>query len=344
LIWLNPLAALASLPDTVIFDIDGVLIDVKKSFRRSIVKTVQFVFTRFFNLDDTGLLVTQEDIAHFKRAGGFNNDWELTFSLVAILSAHLNSSVKTTADLRALVSLSTFSGTGGLAGVLARFSGKLPVDYETVKRIFQEVYWGQEELVRRLKIRPQYVFSSGLVKQERVLAPPDLLDALEEVGISKFGLITGRIRAEVEAALEKLPFRSKFAPESVITGEEIAKPNPASLERLARSLGTSSGLYIGDTADDCILVKNFNRHLGDGVFLDIIVARRSDWSYYRSLGAGGLLSKITLLPELVSKTRALSSEEGKAVYERGEIEVCQTTRPAQVGEASRSARAARRRL
>lgn len=54
---------------TVVFDMDGVLIDASKSYRVAIQKT----FNEF-----TGKEVTTDEISQTKKLGGLNNDWDLT--------------------------------------------------------------------------------------------------------------------------------------------------------------------------------------------------------------------------------------------------------------------------
>jgi HAD superfamily hydrolase (TIGR01548 family) len=53
----------------LIFDVDGVLVDVRGSFHRSTLETV-----RFF----TGKRVRAAEIQRWKLKGGFNDDWKLT--------------------------------------------------------------------------------------------------------------------------------------------------------------------------------------------------------------------------------------------------------------------------
>ncbi len=60
--------------DTVLFDMDGVLVDVSGSYRRAIQETV-----RAF----TGMEVSGERIQEYKNRGGFNDDWRLTAALIA---------------------------------------------------------------------------------------------------------------------------------------------------------------------------------------------------------------------------------------------------------------------
>ena len=63
-------------PRLVIFDVDGVLVNVRGSFHRSIIDTV-----RYF----TGRRVTYAEIQQWKRISGYNDDWRLTTDWVAKL-------------------------------------------------------------------------------------------------------------------------------------------------------------------------------------------------------------------------------------------------------------------
>jgi HAD superfamily phosphatase len=58
----------------LIFDMDGVLVDVTKSYRESIAQTV-----RHF----TGAAPTHEQIQDFKNEGGWNDDWKLSHEMIA---------------------------------------------------------------------------------------------------------------------------------------------------------------------------------------------------------------------------------------------------------------------
>ena len=61
-------------PKLIIFDVDGVLVDVRGSFHKSIVDTV-----RFF----TGKRVTYAGIHEWKNRTGYNDDWRLTTDWIA---------------------------------------------------------------------------------------------------------------------------------------------------------------------------------------------------------------------------------------------------------------------
>lgn len=56
--------------DVIVFDMDGVLVDVRASYRDCIIATVATI--------TGGATVTHEKIQEYKNRGGFNNDWLLT--------------------------------------------------------------------------------------------------------------------------------------------------------------------------------------------------------------------------------------------------------------------------
>jgi histidinol-phosphate aminotransferase len=60
-------------PEALLFDLDGVLVDVSKSYRRAIIDTA----ARW------GVTLTPEDVARGKAAGDAANDWKLTRRLLA---------------------------------------------------------------------------------------------------------------------------------------------------------------------------------------------------------------------------------------------------------------------
>jgi HAD superfamily phosphatase len=76
-----------SLPfDLLIFDMDGVLIDVSMSYRKAIQQTVRtYLETCLGARKSRREWITKQDVSLFKSAGGFNNDWDLTSGLLLYL-------------------------------------------------------------------------------------------------------------------------------------------------------------------------------------------------------------------------------------------------------------------
>ena len=66
----------ASLPQIIIFDVDGVLVDTRGSFQKTTLETV-----RHF----TGKRVTRAELHRWKNRPGFNDDWKLSHTWVQSL-------------------------------------------------------------------------------------------------------------------------------------------------------------------------------------------------------------------------------------------------------------------
>ncbi|HEV2288970.1 MAG TPA: HAD hydrolase-like protein [Candidatus Acidoferrales bacterium] len=65
----------------IIFDVDGVLVDVRESYQRTVLETV-----RHF----TGKRVTRRELHQWKNRPGFNDDWKLTHAWVRELGAEFS--------------------------------------------------------------------------------------------------------------------------------------------------------------------------------------------------------------------------------------------------------------
>ena len=60
----------------IVFDMDGVLVEVSESYRATIVETVKLF---------TGETIARELIQEYKNQGGWNNDWALSQKICADL-------------------------------------------------------------------------------------------------------------------------------------------------------------------------------------------------------------------------------------------------------------------
>jgi len=68
----------------IVFDFDGVLVDVLSSYYENIRKVVDYYFLEILGLKGRkGKLITFRDIQGFKDTGLYNNDWTLTYALIA---------------------------------------------------------------------------------------------------------------------------------------------------------------------------------------------------------------------------------------------------------------------
>ncbi|MEA1939209.1 MAG: HAD-IA family hydrolase [Candidatus Caldatribacteriota bacterium] len=270
--------------DTLVFDIDGVLMDVRDSFREAVCRTVQFYFKEILHFQGSQNLINSEEVKYFKMAGGFNNDWNLTSAVVLfyLMKARENN-LKDMDKLRSRgPDIRTFTteilpSGGGLAKVVDLVEKDRHVkteifnlwDKDLITKIFQEIYAGEEYCFKIYGFHPSLIKVEGLIKQEKIIIDKNKKDFLQNFSI---GILTGRTEREARVALERLGWEDNVFDGRIVTAEDGAeKPHPRGLKKLSASLKTKLGIYVGDVLDDLITVKNFNKEAKEIKFLSAIV-------------------------------------------------------------------------
>ncbi|MBE3089963.1 MAG: HAD-IA family hydrolase [Actinobacteria bacterium] len=270
--------------DTLVFDIDGVLIDVRDSFRKAVCQTVQFYFKKILGFQGSQNLINPEEVEYFKMAGGFNNDWDLTSAVVLfyLMKARENN-LKEVDELRNIKpDIKTFttkmlSPGGGLAKVidLIEKDGQVKEwilslwDKDLITKIFQEIYAGGEHCFNIYGFHPSLIKKDGLIKQERIILDKNKKNFLQNFSL---GILTGRDEREARVALERLGWDDIISKEQIVTADDgVGKPHPQGLKKTAESLKTKLGIYVGDTWDDLITVKNTNKEERVTKFFSAIV-------------------------------------------------------------------------
>ena len=221
--------------DAVIFDMDGVLVDVSKSYRQAIKLTTEYVLENKYG---SQIFVTDRDIEVMKSIPGFNNDWDLSFALIELLSKGISCK-----DFEKNIS------------VLSQ-EIKTSVDYLATKDIFQSYYLGTK-LFKKLYKRPAPIASqTGLIENETLLLDLTILKKIAEK--YKVGVATGRPKFEALFALRNLKISPKFIKEIYVVGEEDVKrgkPFPDSLLKAATLLDCKQSIYVGDSVNDILAAK-----------------------------------------------------------------------------------------
>jgi len=74
----------------ILFDCDGVLIDARESYDKSIVKTVSYIISEVTGCQmQEEKIVSKEQIYRFRKSGGFNNDWDTAYVILLYLFSKL---------------------------------------------------------------------------------------------------------------------------------------------------------------------------------------------------------------------------------------------------------------
>jgi phosphoglycolate phosphatase-like HAD superfamily hydrolase len=75
--------------DVIVFDCDGVLIDVRNSYSKAVAKTTSYLI-KILTGSSLSLEIFDKDVNFsYKKTGGFNNDWNLTYALIMRILAEL---------------------------------------------------------------------------------------------------------------------------------------------------------------------------------------------------------------------------------------------------------------
>ncbi|MFC6874503.1 TIGR01548 family HAD-type hydrolase [Halobellus marinus] len=284
--------------DAVVLDIDGVLLDVADSYRRAIVESVERLYDR---------TIDRDDVQRFKDAGGFNNDWDVTYAAALYVLV----------DEREPIALSTFTD-----GIAAEANGGLDAaesvaadhlddddlaavreawDRERLREVFQALYLGTD-LYRELEGGEPPFEAPGYIHDEPVLVDSETLDRLQSN--AAVGVLTGRPAAEADIALDRVglsvPDEHRFTMDDWTEG----KPSPEALTTLADRFDAETVVFAGDTLDDVKTAVNAaaadpgRMYHGVGVLTGGLTGE-SGREAYKSVGATAVVESVNDLPSLV---------------------------------------------
>lgn len=247
----------------VVLDIDGVLIDVSNSYDLAVKRTAKALLSERGPDGELDL----ETIRSFRKRGKFGDDYRVTEGLVlAKLSSNFDELI------------AKFPRGGDLGWVKNRVGAE--IDKKKLRTRFDQFYLEGGSSTGSGK-------RDCLWRQERALVDPPLLDQINDR--FSLGYITGRNRKEVELAKKILSYEIR----NVVTREEFTKPNPRALRSL---VGKDNGVYIGDTHNDRLLVKNYNEEGGEFSFILVDENRPASNILTGILSGSDRIPKITEKP------------------------------------------------
>lgn len=68
--------------NAVVFDCDGVLVDVRESYDIAVRETAQRIIGAITGIILPSNIIDEETLFSFRKTGGFNNDWDLTYAII----------------------------------------------------------------------------------------------------------------------------------------------------------------------------------------------------------------------------------------------------------------------
>jgi len=267
----------------IVFDMDGVLIDVSRSYREAVRQTVEAFFNGAVGWEELPRPIFRlSDIADVKERGGLNNDWDLTRCILSLLMSLVETSTEARASgsdpwrsyrnqvrswdvsglgpflrhtERPLLHLMERSGEGSDPIVAGLYRGDVGSG-NIIKQIFQEIYLGHRLFSDTYHLPAALPQSEGLIHRESLLIGTGVLDHLSENGT--LAIATGRPGTEAAFTLNRFRITGYFS--AVYTLDEclreeqqrtqqgkigisLGKPDPFMLDAISEGTETYGDCY-----------------------------------------------------------------------------------------------------
>jgi len=286
----------------IIFDMDGVLIDVSRSYREVTRLSVVYYLRHIIGLSNIGYdFITLKDVDLIKKEGELNNDWDLTYTIInTILIAYFDEYNKD--FYKDFIALNDIKNDITLYSKVQNLCKRLNKDIiiarlkkesiykifksrkdklknhspfllnrndiktgNIVKRIFQELYLGEELFKEIYGENPILYHKSGYINNEVLIPTVSEIEKLYSSNI--LSIATGRPEVEAIYALKHFKIDSFF---KVIVSEDdvkkkegeirksLRKPDPYILNlciEKSNYIKSNPIYYIGDMPDDTLSAK-----------------------------------------------------------------------------------------
>lgn len=183
-------------------------------------------------------------------------------------------------------------------------------------RVFDEYYYGPVLLKKLHGLDSVVGCKTGLIDSERIIVSTETLRSLSSLlPKRRIGIISGRSQLGTEYTLGELSkffqdgpmvFLEDHDPNLNVSQPIPGKPSPESLLSVAEQARTSKTiLYVGDSAEDMMMISNARRVRPNFAFCGITgVAYGQDRaSVLAELGADAILESVNDLPAFLSSVR-----------------------------------------
>lgn len=252
--------------DSIIFDCDGVLVDIRKSYDLTINKTVDYILQEFEKIKNP-TKIDSDIIDSFKSSGGFNDEIDLTYAAIISISAANKKGIEGKKFLLEVAKNSDKSGIKSaeqyIEGLGIDISGiKEKLHYPSERKsnplctVFDQFFYGPK-LYSKLFGKKSNFAKAGFIENDTVIVTEELLDKLQNRFGKKIAVVSGRgyesMRYSIKDLIEKFDISSSAFLED--EPREMAKPNPESLLRAIKKMKSDHCLFVGDSVEDLIMAE-----------------------------------------------------------------------------------------
>ncbi len=299
--------------DAIIFDCDGVLIDITKSYDLAIVKTTRYVLKNFGKIDDA-IDVNFKIIDGFKSTGKFNDEVDLTYAAILSLIAAQKLGKDQTTFIFDVIENACPNGILSVEKYLEKLTDVSDIkkilsypgthDENILYRIFDQFFYGPDLYQKLYKKRSKFS-DPGLIEQDDVILSDLLIEKLLTRFSSKIAMVTGRGKESVGYSLKEMLGKFDLKNSVFLEDEsrEFAKPNPKRLLDCIEGMGSMLTLYVGDSMEDFIMAKEATRLGHKTIFCGILGTSKDPFeklALFEQNDAVLALDSINLLPKVLN--------------------------------------------
>lgn len=299
--------------DSIIFDCDGVLVDITNSYDQTIVKTTKYVLETLAKINDS-IPIDFKIIDGFKSTGGFNDEVDLTYAaILSIVAAKKLKKDQTefiflvmkNSDSTGIKSVETFiKDQIDISEIIEQLSYPGSHKDNILYQIFDQLFYGPE-LYSKLFQNTSKFSEPGLIENDVVIFNNGLSDKLGNKFHNQISMVTGRGKESVKYSLKHLLDKFDLKNSMFLEDEprELAKPNPQSLVNSITGMNSESCLYVGDSMEDFIMAKKATILGNNTTFCGIIGTSKNPeekLQLFEQNEAILVLDSINLLPKVLN--------------------------------------------
>ena len=299
--------------DGIIFDCDGVLIDITKSYDQTIIKTTKYVLENMFGIPNS-LEINSQIIDGFKSTGGFNDEVDLTYASIISLFAASKLNLE---PQKFIFSVIENSNSTGILSSEKYIETLISIDEIKEKlsypgthhdnplyQIFDQIFYGPF-LYKKLFNKNSIFSDRGLIENDRVILTDNLISKLKIKYFSKIAIVSGRGKESVKFSLKNLLDSFDLKNSAFLEDEprHLAKPNPFPLIRSIKGMGCNHCIFVGDSMEDLIMAKKATEQGLKTVFCGIMGTSKNPQEkleLFEKNGAMLVIESIDLLPKVIN--------------------------------------------
>ncbi len=305
--------------DCILFDIDGVLVDIRKSYNAAIKETVEYML-KFITGSSFRTLVTDQIILKFRQSGGFNNDMDTSYAITLAILANppknisqgrkFLAKVAENSDESGYISVEKFLAIYDIDKWKKVLTYPAPVEDSMLARVFDEIFYGSDLFRKQDHLEPKY-WTTGrpLIKNDRLAVSAKTMKKLHKMFKGNLAIVSGRSRLAAEHSLQ--PIIKYFNSDACVFLEdkkrEYAKPNPYAVKHAMKVMGARTAVYVGDSAEDLLMARRAEKDIGAKIAFVCIYGNDSEpdkvIDKFKQERVEAIIRSVNQLPNIINKVR-----------------------------------------